>query len=278
MDRGAKQRAAQAALAQSRKEMRELRVERQRQRELYTYAQAFEAIDADGSGRVDPAEIVAFVEGRGQSVHTRTFWKIFSELDLDRSEDLDMAEFTSLMDAVTASTKMAKVTARDREREEEDPDRPRRPAPSTNGSLFMDSLVEQKRQVVDIYSALGEISENFDKVAHLMGLADDSPPEADLHQTHLLGSTSFSVMSQESLASLASTADFTHDAAMDKFVEIFTARPVTAPRHSEEPGDPPHCAWGVERRGEFSPLGPPAGGFLALGFGLRLVGTASSRR
>jgi len=176
--------------------MRELRIERQRQRELYTYAQAFEAIDADGSGRVDPAEIVAFVEGRGQSVHTRTFWKIFSELDLDRSEDLDMAEFTSLMDAVTASTKMAKVTARDREREEEDPDRPRRPAPSTNGSLFMDSLVEQKRQVVDIYSALGEISARSaksarpaksDKVAHRMGLAEDSPPEADLDQTHVLG-------------------------------------------------------------------------------------------
>ena len=43
-------------------------------------------------------------------------------------------------------------------------------------------------------------------------------------------------------------------------------------------GDPSHCTCGVERRGEFSPLGPLAGCFLALGSGLRLVGTASSRR
>ena len=44
------------------------------------------------------------------------------------------------------------------------------------------------------------------------------------------------------------------------------------------PVDPSHCTWGVERRGEFGTLGPRAGGFLALGSGLRLVGTASSRR
>ena len=38
------------------------------------------------------------------------------------------------------------------------------------------------------------------------------------------------------------------------------------------------CTWGVERRGEFSPLGPLAGCFLALGSGLGLVGTVSTRR
>ena len=42
--------------------------------------------------------------------------------------------------------------------------------------------------------------------------------------------------------------------------------------------DPLVSTWGVERRGEFSPLGPRAGCFLALGSGLGLVGTASSRR
>ena len=45
-----------------------------------------------------------------------------------------------------------------------------------------------------------------------------------------------------------------------------------------DPGDPSHCTWGADRRGEFSPLGPGAGCFLALGSGLGLVGTASSRR
>ena len=43
-------------------------------------------------------------------------------------------------------------------------------------------------------------------------------------------------------------------------------------------GDSSHCTWGVERRGEFSGLGSLAGRFLALGSGLGLVGTASSRR
>ena len=44
------------------------------------------------------------------------------------------------------------------------------------------------------------------------------------------------------------------------------------------PVDPLVSTWGVERRGEFSPLGPRAGCFLALGSGLGLVGTASARR
>ena len=44
------------------------------------------------------------------------------------------------------------------------------------------------------------------------------------------------------------------------------------------PVDPLVSAWRVERRGEFSPLGPGAGCFLALGSGLWLVGTASTRR
>ena len=43
-------------------------------------------------------------------------------------------------------------------------------------------------------------------------------------------------------------------------------------------GDASHCTCSVERRAEFSPLGPRAGSFLALGSGLGLVGTASLRR
>ena len=44
------------------------------------------------------------------------------------------------------------------------------------------------------------------------------------------------------------------------------------------PGDPSHCTWGVERRAEFSALGPLAGCFLALGSGLWLAGPASASR
>ena len=42
--------------------------------------------------------------------------------------------------------------------------------------------------------------------------------------------------------------------------------------------DPLVSAWRVGRRGEFSPLGPLASCFLALGFGLGLDGTVSARR
>ena len=49
-------------------------------------------------------------------------------------------------------------------------------------------------------------------------------------------------------------------------------------RDVSEPVDPSPCTWGVERRGEISPLGSLAGCFLALGSGLGLVGTPSSRR
>ena len=57
-------------------------------------------------------------------------------------------------------------------------------------------------------------------------------------------------------------------------------RPSPAVRaiEAKEPGDPSHCTWRVERRAEISPLGSLAGCFLALGSGLGLVGTASSRR
>eukprot|EP01045_Picozoa_sp_COSAG04_P038652 COSAG04_NODE_10458_length_775_cov_2.770710_2_plen_80_part_01 len=48
----------------------------------------------------------------------------------------------------------------------------------------------------------------------------------------------------------------------------------TCPRDSV---DPLVGTWRVERRGEFSPLGPLASCFLALGFSLGLVGTVSAR-
>ena len=57
------------------------------------------------------------------------------------------------------------------------------------------------------------------------------------------------------------------------FIEVAAAYEIVG-----NPGDPSHCTWGVERRAEISGLGPLAGCFLALGSGLGLVGTASSRR
>ena len=44
--------------------------------ELATFKKAFEEIDLDGSGRVDPKEIMKFVESCGQEVDSTHFWKL----------------------------------------------------------------------------------------------------------------------------------------------------------------------------------------------------------
>ncbi len=44
--------------------------------ELATFKKAFEEIDLDGSGRVDPKEVMKFVESCGQEVDSTHFWKL----------------------------------------------------------------------------------------------------------------------------------------------------------------------------------------------------------
>ena len=53
------------------------------------------------SQRVDPQEIVRFVSNMGKRVNTGRFWKLFNDLDLDNSADLDIEEFIGVMDALT---------------------------------------------------------------------------------------------------------------------------------------------------------------------------------
>jgi Ca2+-binding EF-hand superfamily protein len=65
--------------------MRRNREDRQRANDMKTYRQAFAAIDGDGSGRVDPTEIVKFAARMGKRVDTRRFWRLFNELDIDNS-------------------------------------------------------------------------------------------------------------------------------------------------------------------------------------------------
>ena len=66
--------------------------------------------------------------------------------------------------------------------------------------------------------------------------------------------------------------------ALDGAEQTLSVSPGATCFASTYAGDPSHCTWGVERRAEISGLGPLAGCFLALGFGLGLVGTASARR
>lgn len=65
--------------------MRHRRQARHRERDMEAYRQAFAAIDDDGSGRVDPAEIVKLAAKIGKRIDTVGFWRIFNELDIDKS-------------------------------------------------------------------------------------------------------------------------------------------------------------------------------------------------
>lgn len=56
--------------ARRKEKMRKLRVERKRAQDIETYHATFKMIDVDDSGKVDPMEIVAFVEQMGKKINT----------------------------------------------------------------------------------------------------------------------------------------------------------------------------------------------------------------
>ena len=92
----------QAQADRLRNEMRNARLKRQRDATMSVYKRAFHAIDVDKSNRVDPNEIVQFVSNQGKRVDTRRFWRIFAEIDVDNTGDLDFDEFIRIMDLMEA--------------------------------------------------------------------------------------------------------------------------------------------------------------------------------
>lgn len=80
--------ASASEMANLKEDMRTQRLHRQRENAVETYRTAFNAIDVDGSGKVDPNEIVKFASSMGKRVDTRRFWRLFNELDRDNSADL----------------------------------------------------------------------------------------------------------------------------------------------------------------------------------------------
>ena len=173
--------------AQRKEDMRQRRIIRKREQDIATYEGAFRLIDIDDSGRVDPMEIVTFVEKMGKRVNTSKFWKLFNDLDLDNSADLDISEFIKVMDELTKQA-MAHPSATqgstqgstqgDPHRhgagssEEDDHLGRRGHAVDKNqssssllvlaqppGTETLQEIVEQKRQVADIYSAVANMRE-----------------------------------------------------------------------------------------------------------------------
>jgi hypothetical protein len=195
--------------AQRKEDMRQRRISRKREQDIATYEGAFRLIDIDDSGRVDPMEIVMFVEKMGKKVNTSKFWKLFNDLDLDNSADLDISEFIKVMDELTKQA-MAHPSAKqgstqgstqgDPHRhgagssEEDDHLGRRGHAVDKNqssssllvlaqppGTETLQDIVEQKRQVADIYSAVAHMREQCIGQG-LLGRISESPGRVQKQQ------------------------------------------------------------------------------------------------
>lgn len=110
-------------------------MDRERARELDVYRRAFNMIDADRSGTVEPGEIMTMLRKMGRAPEGSKFWETsalprpsssaadvgwvppwffdvaadhlwllrFNALDEDGSAELDFAEFTAIMDTCAAT-------------------------------------------------------------------------------------------------------------------------------------------------------------------------------
>lgn len=80
--------------------MRDVRLQRQRAVELETYHTAFRILDLDGSGKVEPYEVLSALKRMGKRVDERRFWEVFRDLDLDNSSSLEFNEFQIVLDTL----------------------------------------------------------------------------------------------------------------------------------------------------------------------------------
>lgn len=131
--------------------LRRKRLQRQRAAEVSTYAAAFRIIDADGSGSVDPPEVIMALKKMGKKVDESRFWQIFRELDLNNSSTLEYREFELVMDAL-ARKKWPTQSDRegDTERQRGGPDRADpQPRCSSRSSLPGDSPKVQTEEQRD---------------------------------------------------------------------------------------------------------------------------------
>ena len=80
--------------------MRDARLKRQRVVELETYRTAFSILDLDGSGKVEPFEVLTALKRMGKRVDEHRFWEVFRDLDLDNSSSLEFNEFQIVLDTL----------------------------------------------------------------------------------------------------------------------------------------------------------------------------------
>lgn len=182
------------AAAQQRK-----RLERQRKEDTEIFRKAFSVIDKDGSGMVEPDEIVSCLKVFGKDVDRKRFWQVFKEADRDKSDSLDQDEFIDMMLRVTEKTRAAKAkranalsrklragaakVALDQKKEKEQQRFHGRRSTKTvveEGSQWMDQALAQHRGLADIYAS----RKRLQRMALGVGLIE---PEEDPRMRTMLG-------------------------------------------------------------------------------------------
>lgn len=177
------------------------RLVRQRKRDAEVFKKAFAVIDKDGSGLVEPDEIIACLKIFGKDIDRKRFWEVFKEADRDNSESLDIDEFVEMMLSVTDKTRRAKAKRanalsrklkggaaqiaqqhrQNKEREKYRYSGRRLEKPKVEeGSAWMDQALAQHRGLADIYASRRRLQ----RMALGAGLID---PEEDPRLRTMIG-------------------------------------------------------------------------------------------
>eukprot|EP01043_Picozoa_sp_COSAG02_P017215 COSAG02_NODE_776_length_17302_cov_17.765855_5_plen_290_part_00 len=73
---------------------------------------AFKTIDKDGSGTVEPAEVLALVKAGGQAVNEIKFWDNFNKVDKDHNGLIDEEEFLKILTEDVRASRKPVLSAR----------------------------------------------------------------------------------------------------------------------------------------------------------------------
>ena len=142
--------------------MRRVTQRKQREAEIRAYKLAYNMIDVNRDGSIDPAEVLQLLKTTGNSVTVeKSFWEAFRELDTDQSNGLNFDEFTALLDRIRTartsdhSTVDGSVASQAvNNKAGHGTDTARRPP---TGSVFMAAVIEIQRQLVDVCSAIDDV-------------------------------------------------------------------------------------------------------------------------
>jgi hypothetical protein len=139
--------------------MRQMRRDRQRMVELETYRRAFELIDTDKSGTVEPSEVIGLIKRLGMHTNEGMFWDIFHQMDYDNSAQLDFEEFKGVVEQLSprGPARAAGFGKQGQDPASANMHRHRHKRVVPEGSRYMNETLDVKQQLADVYTAVAQM-------------------------------------------------------------------------------------------------------------------------